>query len=96
MFNRRGIRYHSDVNGNPLYRHGESYIVLSKWSEFCYCLEYCIDLALKNRGEWKQFNIVKNIDENRISRSVLVKPGLGTSMLRERCRVIHDTISPRA
>ncbi len=64
MFNRKGVEYYEDRYGNPMYRHGESYIVLCRWSEFCSDPEDYIGLALENRGNWEQFNIVKKIDRD--------------------------------
>ncbi len=67
MFNRIGAYYYEDGYGNPRYIHGYSYIALAKWCDFCSNPEYYIGLAIKNRGEWDQFNIVKKIDSRWVS-----------------------------
>jgi len=67
MFNRRGVEYYTDRYNNPQYKQGESYIALAKWCDFCSNPEYYMGVALKNRGEWDQFDIVKRIDEDWIS-----------------------------
>ena len=67
MFNRRGVRYETDYYGNTRYVPGESYIALARWCDFCSNPEYYLRVALKNRGEWDKFDIVKKIDERWIS-----------------------------
>jgi len=67
MFNRKGISHFVDGYGNPMYVHGNSYIVLTRWCEFCSNPNRYINLALRNRGEWNQFDIVKKIDERWVS-----------------------------
>ena len=67
MFNRNYTQHYADLWGNPLYVPGNSYIALTKWSDF-YCYpEYYINQAIKNRENWGQFNIVKTIDSRWIS-----------------------------
>ncbi|MBE6517805.1 MAG: hypothetical protein E7Z67_06440 [Thermoplasmata archaeon] len=63
MFNRRGVDHYVDRYGNPMYVPGDSYIALARWSDFRSNPEHYIGLALRNRGEWDQFDIVKRIDE---------------------------------
>ena len=67
MFNRREINYYTDRYGNPMYVHGNSYIAMTKWSDFRSNPEYYIDLAVRNRGEWNHFDIVKKIDDRWVS-----------------------------
>ena len=67
MFNRKWVDHFEDDYGNPMYVPGDSYIALAKWSDFHSNPEHYIGVALKNRGEWDQFNIVKTIDEEWIS-----------------------------
>ncbi len=67
MFNRRGSHHYEDKYGNPMYVHGDSYIALSTWSDFCSDPEGFIGLALRNRREWGRFDIVKMIDESWVS-----------------------------
>lgn len=67
MFNRRGVDHFEDRYGNPMYVHGNSYIALARWSDFRSNPEHYIDLALRNRGEWDRFDIVKRIDERWVS-----------------------------
>ena len=63
MFNRVGVKHYEDKYGNPMYVPRNSYIALAKWCDFHSYPAYYINLALKNRGEWDQFYIVKKIDE---------------------------------
>ena len=63
MFNRRSVEHYEDRYGNPEYVPGNSYIALARWSDFRSNPEHYIGLALRNRGEWDQFDIVKRIDE---------------------------------
>ena len=63
MFNRRGVDHYVDRYGNSMYVPGDSYIALARWSDFRSNPEHYIGLALRNRGEWDQFDIVKRIDE---------------------------------
>lgn len=67
MFNRRGVNHYTDKYGNHLYFHGNSYIVMVRWSDFRSNPEHYINLAVKNRGEWNRFDIVKRIDERWVS-----------------------------
>lgn len=67
MCNRKDTDHYEDMHGNPMYVEGESYIALARWDDFYEDPEYYLELALTNRGEWEQFNIVKRIDENWIS-----------------------------
>lgn len=67
MFNRRGVRHYRNIYGDPMYSSGNSYIVMTNWSDFRSNPSYYINLALKNRGEWNSFDIVKNIDDKWVS-----------------------------
>jgi len=67
MFNRKGYTTFYDRNNNPKYVPGNSYIALVRWCDFLSNPEYYLGLALKNRGEWDKFDIVKTIGEGWIS-----------------------------
>lgn len=67
MFNKHYVQHYTDIWGNPMYVPGNSYIVLTKWSNFYYNPEYYIDQAINNRGNWDQFDIRKTIDDRWIS-----------------------------
>ena len=67
MFNRKGVEHFEDRYGNPMYVSKNSYIALARWSDFCSNPEYYVSQALKNRGEWDKFDIVKRIDKRWIS-----------------------------
>ena len=67
MFNRRGVTHYTDLYNNPMYVPGESYIALARWCDFCSNPEYYIGVALRNRGEWDKFDIIKKIDERWVS-----------------------------
>ena len=64
MFNRKGADLYEDPYGNPMYVPGDSYVALAKWGEFNRDPEYYLGIALDNRRDWKQFDIVKRIDED--------------------------------
>ena len=67
MFNKYYVQHYTDIWGNPMYVPGNSYIALTKWSNFYYNLEYYINQAVNNRGNWDQFDIRKTIDNRWIS-----------------------------
>ena len=67
MFNRKGYTIYSDSEGNPIHYPSNSYISLVTWDHFRCNPEGCLEMAIKNRGLWDQFNIVKSIDPDVIS-----------------------------
>lgn len=67
MFNKYYVQHYTDIWGNPMYVPGNSYIALTKWSNFYYNPEYYINQAVNNRGNWDQFDIRKTIDNRWIS-----------------------------
>lgn len=61
MFNRIGFDVFFD-DGDPIYYPSNSYIALTTWDRFRSCPKKYLDLSVRNRGEWDQFNIVKGIN----------------------------------
>lgn len=67
MFNRMGTMYYADEHNNPLYKHGESYVVVTRWNDYCIKPDYYLGLALRNRSNFNQFMITKKLNKNWIS-----------------------------
>ena len=67
MFNRKGFNTFYDHFGNPIHYPSNSYVALVTWDQFRNNPEKCLEMAVKNRGIWTQFDIIKTINPRRIS-----------------------------
>ena len=61
LCNNTRMDHYVDGKGRPVYEEGGSFFVFALWDDFRKDPGYYLDLAVGNRGRWKDYSIVKNL-----------------------------------
>ena len=62
LFNNSKMKHSELKPGYGIYEEGGSYFSIATWDEFRNDPEYCLENAVCNRGHWKDYRVVKNIN----------------------------------